>query len=41
MCVIDTKPRAFTEEDRQLLTDLARLAEQELTLTESLPTAAL
>ncbi|MBS1805239.1 MAG: GAF domain-containing protein [Acidobacteria bacterium] len=35
LCVIDMKARAFTEEDRQLLTDLTRLAEQEITLTES------
>ena len=32
ICVIDTKARTFTEEDRQLLRDLARLAEQELVL---------
>jgi GAF domain-containing protein len=31
-CVFDKKPRAFTSDDRQLLTDLAMLAEQELGL---------
>jgi len=41
ICVIDMKSRAFTEEDRQLLKDLARLAEQELALTESVSAAAL
>jgi len=41
MCVIDLKPRTFTDEDRQLLTDLARLAEQELVLTASVSTAVL
>lgn len=34
ICVIDMKARTFTEEDRQLLRDLARLAEQELVLAE-------
>ena len=32
-CVFDKKPRAFTEEDRQLLKDLAILAEQELAIS--------
>ena len=41
ICVIDMKARAFTEEDRQLLQDLARLAEQELALTESLSAAGI
>ena len=31
-CVFDRKPRAFTSEDRQLLKDLAALAEQELSV---------
>jgi GAF domain-containing protein len=30
LCLIDKKPRAFTEEDRQLLRDLAAIVEQEL-----------
>lgn len=30
ICVVDRKPRPFTDEDRQLLKDLAKLAEQEL-----------
>ena len=34
-CVFDKKPRAFTAEDRQLLKDLAALAEQELAIPES------
>lgn len=33
-CVFDKKPRAFTAEDRQLLKDLAALAEQELAISE-------
>jgi GAF domain-containing protein len=33
-CVFDKKPRGFTAEDRQLLKDLAALAEQELALPE-------
>jgi GAF domain-containing protein len=35
ICVIDMKARAFADEDRQLLRDLARLAERELAFTES------
>jgi len=35
VCVIDMKPRTFSEEDRQILRDLARLAEQEITMAES------
>jgi len=31
-CVFDRKPRALTSEDRQLLRDLAVLAERELAL---------
>ena len=34
-CVFDKKPRAFTSEDRQLLKDLATLAEQELMVSET------
>jgi GAF domain-containing protein len=34
-CVFDRKPRAFSAEDRQLLKDLASLAEQELAVPES------
>lgn len=34
-CVFDRKPRSFTAEDRQLLKDLATLAERELMVSES------
>jgi GAF domain-containing protein len=30
LCIVDRKPRLFTEEDRQLLRDLAAIVEQEL-----------
>lgn len=30
LCLLDTKPRVFDEEERELLRDLARMAEQEL-----------
>jgi GAF domain-containing protein len=30
LCLVDKKPRSFTEEDRQLLRDLAAVVEQEL-----------
>ena len=33
-CVFDKKPRPFTDEDRQLLKDLACIAEQELAVPE-------
>lgn len=33
-CVFDKKPRPFTAEDRQLLRDLANLAEQELAVPQ-------
>ena len=39
-CVFDKKARPFSAEDRQLLKDLARLAEQELMMTESVSPAA-
>jgi GAF domain-containing protein len=35
VCVIDMKARTFSEEDREILRDLARLAEQKLALAES------
>jgi GAF domain-containing protein len=35
-CVFDKKPRTLPAEDRQLLKDLARLAEQELAVSETL-----
>jgi GAF domain-containing protein len=38
-CVFDKKPRAFTAEDRQLLKDLAHLAEQELMVSETIAPA--
>jgi len=38
-CIFDKKPRAFTIEDRQLLKDLATLAEQELALSQPKVTA--
>jgi GAF domain-containing protein len=38
-CVFDKKPRAFTAEDRQLLRDLAKLAEQELAISEPVSAA--
>jgi len=41
ICVIDMKPRVFTDEDGQLLRDLARLAEQEIGLSESATAAGL
>jgi RNA polymerase-interacting CarD/CdnL/TRCF family regulator len=34
------KPRTFNEEDRQILRDLARLAEQELAIAESVTQTA-
>ena len=41
ICVIDMKARTFSDEDRQLLRDLARLAEQELALSDSAKAAGL
>lgn len=41
MCVIDMKARVFTDEDRQLLADLARLAERELALKETVSAAVI
>ena len=41
ICVIDMKARAFTDEDGQLLRDLAGLAEQEIRLTESVSATGL
>ena len=38
-CVFDRKPRPFTSEDRQLLKDLAALAEQELAVSRPLMSA--
>ena len=35
-CIVDRKPRPFSEEDRQLLRDLANLAEQELAAAASI-----
>jgi GAF domain-containing protein len=35
-CIVDKKPRPFTEEDRRLLRDLANMAEQELAMAESM-----
>ena len=32
-CIFDKKPRSFSEEDRQLLKDLATLAEQQLAIS--------
>ena len=40
-CVFDKKPRSFSAEDRQLLKDLARLAEQELMVSDSASPAAI
>lgn len=38
-CVFDRKPRPFSAEDRQLLRDLANLAEQELAVSQPVATA--
>lgn len=34
LCVIDDKPRAFSQEDRQTLSDLAQMAAQEIQRTQ-------
>jgi len=34
ICIIDQKPRHFTDDDRQLLKDLAVMAEQELAVSQ-------
>ena len=38
-CIFDKKPRTFTAEDRQLLKDLATLAEHELSISHPVITA--
>lgn len=39
ICVIDKKARTFSEEDRQILRDLANLAEQELAVSQPVMSA--
>jgi len=41
LCVIDNKPRTFNEEERQLLKDLAEMAEQELSALQQATTDVL